>query len=83
MNPSRLSNISYILGIGDGFLRILLFNFLKLDNNLTVLFFFLNESGGFLLRPIRFFNTLIWVKRSTSLQKTALCAWGACYVLSW
>ena len=40
VKSSRFSSISWILGIENGFLQILWFSFLKLENNCTFPLFF-------------------------------------------
>ena len=40
IKPSIFSSISFIFGIGNGFLLIILFNLLKPDNNLIGILFF-------------------------------------------
>ena len=58
IKPSNFRSIYFILGIGDIFLRILRFCFLKLYKILLFHSFWLNKIGGSPLRPIHIFKYL-------------------------
>ena len=83
INPYRFSSIYCILGIGNGFLPILLFSFLKSDKNLTVPSFLVRmKVGAPHSEQFTFFNTPSWHRCSTSLQKKASFPRGTGYSLA-
>ena len=77
LKPSNFSSKSCILGIGNGFLQILLFNSLKSDINLTVPFFLdiINVGAAHSLILI-FLSTPISTNRSSSFFRVASCTFG-------
>ena len=84
VKTSRFSSISYILGVRTGFLRILWFSFLKLDNNITITFFF----GGIKLgaphyNQFTLFCTPSCHNHPTSLQKMTSCIQVTGYGFEW
>ena len=83
IKPSRFSIISWILGIWNGFKRVLWFSFLKLDKNPTITFFWLNKSVGSLLQPIHILGNPSCHSHYTFPQKMSLCARGTQYGFEW
>jgi len=77
LNPSNLNNESCIFEIGNGFLRIHLFNSLKSEINLTVPFFLgIIKVGAAHLLFLIFFKTPIFTNLSTSFLRVGSCIRG-------
>ena len=69
-NPSIFINMSGMLGIGNGFLRILLFNSLKSEMNRTVMSVFgMMKVGAAHSDRLTFLRTPILTNLSTSSLK--------------
>ena len=84
MKSYRFRSISFIFGIGNGFLQILQVCFLKLDKNMAVLLFFLLDKGwGYPLWYIYFLSTPSCQIFSTSFLKTYFCVLGTSYGFAW
>ena len=86
MNSLSLLDLSayiYFLVMGEDYIRILWSNFLKLDNNCTLLFFFgwINLGSSYSHWFI-FLSNPKWHRRLTLFLKTASCTLGNRYSFS-
>ena len=84
MDPSSFSRIYCILGIGNGFLRMIWLSFLELDKNLTILFFFgWIKVGDTQSNLFTLLSNPSWKILPTYLLKTSLCALGSGHGFAW
>ena len=84
MKPSKFSIVSFILGVGKGFLRILLCNFLKLEKNCTVLLFFgWMKVGDPHSGIFTFLRTPNWNNCPIYLPKMYSCNLATGYFFAW